>query len=277
MAILSILLLATPLFAGDQDTVITRKTHTPAITIGDRDIPARESTQTIWIHGKDRLRIEEGDRTTIVRLDQKKAFLLNNKEKTVAEVALPFDMSKYMPEGFGNRGAGSRPASDVTVTPTDETKRINNWTAKKYKISRSGSFGGSTQEIWATTETGVDATALRELMAMVPAMRPGDGDAMKKVEGFVVLSETTRSMGGEEIKTTESVASIEKKEPAAGAYDVPEDYKKVDFDPRSMMGGGGRGGRRGPGGEGAASRPGRGGRRGPGGEGAGSRPAKEND
>ncbi|MFN0205922.1 MAG: DUF4412 domain-containing protein [Planctomycetota bacterium] len=257
---------------GDPDTVIIRKTHTDAFMMRDRETPARDATITTWMRGKDKLRIEEGDQVTIVLAGEKKVHLLNTKDKTASTVELPFDMKKYMPEsapagggreGRGGDGAradgGGAPA--VTVTPTEETRKISNWTAKKYKVSRSGGFNTTTEEVWAVADAGFELAAFRELTSQIPSMRPAPAanDEMKKIEGFVILIERTRQMGDADVKSREEIVSIEKKEAPEGAFEIPKDYQIKPFEPR-MLGGGGRGGMgRGPreGGEGASSRSGR--------------------
>jgi hypothetical protein len=58
--------------------------------------PAKDSTEITWI-GKDRMRVEEGDRVTIVRADQKKMYVLDAKAKTYSVLDLPVDIKKYVP------------------------------------------------------------------------------------------------------------------------------------------------------------------------------------
>jgi hypothetical protein len=259
---------------GDPDTVITRKTHADGFSMGNRDVPARDTTQTIWLRGKDKLRVEEGDHVTIVRLDEKKVHVLNTKDKTVSTVDLPFDYKKYIPEDSPMAGRGDdMPRPTVTVKPTDDTKKIKEWSAKRYTVTRSGGgFGGggggggganTTEEVWAAKDLGFDGAAFHHMMSQIQSMRPG-GDAgaeeMKKIEGVPVLIERTRTMRDQDVKSREELASVEHKEAPAGAFDVPADFTKKPFDMRSMMGGG-FGGGRGPGGgrgnrDGAASRSG---------------------
>jgi len=254
VALLTIVMLGA---GGDPDVVIIKKTHTDAFTAGDRERPAVDATITTWMRGKDMLRIEEGDRVTIVLAGEKKVHLLNTKDKTASTVDLPFDRSKYMPEsapaggGREGRGGDGAGAPSVTVTPTEETKKISNWTAKKYKVARTGGFNSGVEEVWAASEAGMDITAFRELTAQIPSMRPmPGGDEMKKIEGFVILTERTRPMGDIDIKSREEIVSIEKKEAPAGAFEIPKDYQIKPFEPRMLGGGGGRGmggGRRGDG------------------------------
>jgi len=289
-------------FAGDPDTVLTRKIHTDAATFGDREIPARDQTQMIWMRGTQQMRVEDGDRVTIIRLDEKKLHFLNTKEKMASTVDLPFDVAKFLGDamgggrqgrggeggGRGEGGAASRPEGGragggaggggprVTLKPTEETKKIKDWNAKKYTVAREGGFGGGGDEtIWASNDLGIDSKAFQELMAQIPSMGRGvnnSADEMKKLEGVPVLVERVRRMGDTEQKTTEEIVSVEKKEAPAGAFDVPADFEKKPFDARTMLGG--RGGR-GPGGPGGEGGRGPGGGRGPRNEGGAAGPASK--
>jgi hypothetical protein len=259
---------------GDPDPVLTRKIHTDAYEMRGQEVAARDTTQTLWIRGKQMIRIEDGDRVIIVRLDKKKIHVLNTKEKTVSNVDLPVDLVKYLPEEAREMADQVKERSAVTadVKTTTESKRVKDWNSLKYTIELTGGRGpAGNDEIWASTETGVDAAAFRELLAQTSALRFGGEsmvEAMKKVEGVPVKVVHTRPMfGGAEVKTTEELTAVEKKEAPAGAFDVPADFKETPYNPMEGRGGrmgGGRGGREGR--DGAASRPGRG-------DGGGSRPA----
>lgn len=279
-----------PFFAvGDPDTMITRKTHTDGFVLGEREVPARDATQTIWMRGKDKFRFEEGDRVTIVRLDEKKIHLLNTKDKTVTSVDYPFDFKKYIPEDSPFADQLDRmPQQTVAVKATEETKKVKEWNATKYTVTRSGGFGGGagrTEDVWASKDVKVDAAAFHQMYTATQSLAMGMGgnagnDELKKIEGVPVLIESSRMMGEEKVVSRQEIVSVESKEGAATLFDIPADYEKKPFDMRTAMGGGGmgRGGRRGGDG-GAASQPGgngnnggRGGRR-AGGRGGESRPA----
>jgi hypothetical protein len=68
----------------------------------------------------------------------------------VSTVDLPFDYKKYIPEDSPFAGR-EMPTPEVAVKATDDTKKINNWTAKKYTVTRTmpapaggpGGAGGS--------------------------------------------------------------------------------------------------------------------------------------
>jgi hypothetical protein len=230
------------------DLVVTKEKHTDAATLMGQSQPAQDSQEVTWI-GKDRLRMQEGDRVTIVRTDLKKMFLLDTKAKTFSALDLPLDMKKYLPAEMAPM-MEMMGQMKVTVTPTAETKKIKDWNATRYTLTTSMPMGGSsTQEMWVTKEIGVDPAAWQEMFAALLSVNPmGGGMAgeMKKVDGFPVLVEHTQKIMNSEIKSREAVLSVEQKEAPADFYDVPKDYTEKPFDPMAgmMAGHGGHAGRR---------------------------------
>src|SRR5436190_21282847 len=89
-------LLCAPVFAAPTDTMMVRKSHTDAYTVGSKEVPAKDETQTVWV-SKDRVRLESDENSVLLRLDQKKMYLIDPKTKTYNTIDLPFDMKKYMP------------------------------------------------------------------------------------------------------------------------------------------------------------------------------------
>ncbi|HEX6885405.1 MAG TPA: DUF4412 domain-containing protein [Planctomycetota bacterium] len=242
LAPLAALLLAVPALA--QDLVVTRQKHSDAMKMPGHEVPASDTTEVTWI-GKDRMRSDEGNEVTIVRLDLKKLYQIDMVAKTYTAIDLPFDMAKYVPAEIAPMLEQMKPK--VTLTPTTETKQIKDWTATKYTLEISmGMGGGGKQEMWVAKDVGVDLASYREMAAAMLAANPmmgGMAEEMKKVDGFAVLTERTM-MGS---KSTEAVVSIEKKEAPAGHYDLPAGLTEKPFDPMEGMGGGGgpraRGGR----------------------------------
>lgn len=237
--------LAIPAFAAD--TVVTKEKHVDAMSMRGQEQPARDTTEVLWI-GKDRARVEEGDQVTILRVDLEKMFVLDTKAKTVSTLDLPLDMKKYVP-------AEMAPMMDmmgemkVTVTPTEDTKKIKDWNAKRYTVTTTLPMGGeSVQEMWMTEELGIDDAAWHDMYAMLASANPFGGtlaEEMKKIKGFPVQIERTQKMQSSEFKAREAVVSVEQKEPAAGYYDVPEGYTEKPFDPMAKLGRMGGQGRRG--------------------------------
>lgn len=234
--------LSSPAWSGD--VVITRQKHTDATNVMGQDQPALDSQEVLWI-GKDHMRMEEGDRVTIVRADLKKMYMLDIQAKTCSTVDLPFDLTKFLPAEMAPMMEQMASQSKVTVTPTGESQKIKDWNTTKYTLSMTMPMGSSTQEMWVTNEIGTDRTGWQDMFAAQMASSPfGAGLAaeMRKIDGIVIKSERTQTMMGTEIKSWESVLSVEEKEAPAGHYDVPAGYTEKPFDPMGgmMMGGPGR-------------------------------------
>jgi hypothetical protein len=120
----------------------------------------------------------------------------------------------------------------VTVTPTEETKKIGSWNTAKYVMDVSAPMGNTKIEMWTTQDIEADYTAFMSVAAGARAMMPGYNevlDEMKKVKGITVYSVTEMSMMGSTFRSTlELIEAVEKDAPE-GTFDIPEGYKKVDM------------------------------------------------
>jgi hypothetical protein len=240
-------LVITPAFAAPTDTMMVRKTHTDGAKSGGTETAGKDGTQTVWI-SKDRVRVDGEDSSVLVLLDAKKMYLIDPKEKTYSAIDLPFDMKKYLPPEMTELYEKMKTANPITatVTPTEETKKIGQWNAKKYQVSVQGGFGGGlTEELWTTKDIAIDSSAFLELLRLKSSMMPGGeavADELKKISGVPVMSDRTQGTGPGAVKTHEELVSVESKDAPAGTFDVPKDYTEKPFDPRAMA----MGGRRGP-------------------------------
>jgi hypothetical protein len=218
-------LLCAPAIAAPTDTMMVRKTHIDAFKSGSGETPARDTTQTIWI-SKNHVRMESDDNVVLLRLDDKKLYLIDPKQKTYNTIGLPFDIKKYLPPEMGELFDKMKASNPITgtVTATDETKKIHDWTAKKFELSMQGGMGGAvTEDIWTTTDIAIDTTAIGEMLRLKASMMPGGeavAEEMKKITGVPVMSDRTQGP----IKTHEELVSVEQKDAPAGAFEVPKDY-----------------------------------------------------
>jgi hypothetical protein len=255
--------LATPALAAD--TKITMTKHTDAMNVRGHTAPAEDSTEVMWV-GKDRMRVENGDTVTIVRPDLKKMFIVHTADKTYTALDLPIDMKKYFPPELAPMLEQQYGGMKVTVTPTTETKKIKEWNTTKHTMTTSMEMMGmtitSTADIWVTKDVTIDRAAFADMHGSMMGMMPGGAAIVaeyKKLDGFPVLTETTRKVMGSDMKTREEITAVESKDAPEGSYDVPKDFKEVPFDPMKEGAMGGMGpARRGnpPGGMGGGNRPG---------------------
>lgn len=222
--------LALPAFAAD--LVVSSTEHTEAGQSKAGKKPPPDKLETLWI-GKDRVRRESGTRVSIVRADKKELLILDTRAKTYCRVALPIVLEKHvradLASALGNVSAGFK----ATVTPTTETKKIQDWNTTRYTVSLKNGQSTSTEELWVTKDLGVDGPAVQEMLAALASAETlgvNFASEMKKIDGLVVYSESKGKVFGADSTTTMRVMAIEKKEPPEGFYDAPKDFVEKPFD-----------------------------------------------
>ena len=90
-----------------------------------------------------------------------------------------------------------------------------------------------TQEIWATKDIDIDVDDYYRMSFGMFASVPGFEnlfEEMKKIEGFMVRSESTTDAAGMVIKSTMELIDLAEKDAPKGTYDIPKDYKQVEMD-----------------------------------------------
>jgi hypothetical protein len=209
-AVLLCLLLASPAAA---DTLLTVRSSVEGLKM---DQPTTGQVH-IWV-AADRLRRDEGETSTIVRLDRGKVYVLNHADKTYLELAAP-DLQKLAPAGAEMK---------VQVTATGESKKIGTWNARKYKVEISNPEGLHLDTtLWASKDVA-SYQAYGQLAAILAALQPGSGEwarQMQQIEGFPVIQEADVTRGGSRFKTREELVTVETKDAPAGTYDPPAGYK----------------------------------------------------
>jgi hypothetical protein len=231
--------LCAPSFAGD--LVVTTTKHSDAR-------PDKDVIETKWI-GKDRMRVESGRTTLIVRADLKRVFVLDTEKKTFGTMDLPFDVKKHAPPDVQPQLETMLAAYTFTVEPTSETKKIGAWNATRYTITIVNKLPDHvstlTEEVWATKDVPVDSPAWHAMNGAVMSYQlsgPDKSDELKKIEGLPVFVERTRSTDKGPVKSSDTVTSVATKDAPEGTYDVPKDY--VETKPFLLGGGAGAGDRR---------------------------------
>ena len=88
--------------AASADIKIVKMDHTDGFNAMGRTTPPLDQEQVTWI-GKDSMRTDSGDASTIIRLDTKKLYVLNHDEKTYNTLDLPVDLAQFMPPGMAEQ------------------------------------------------------------------------------------------------------------------------------------------------------------------------------
>ena len=210
------------------DTKIVQQSHQDAFTMMGQTQPAVDTERVVWI-GQDRLRMDEAGATFIVRLDKNTMFIVDHGERTVSAVDLPIDLSKLLPEGVAEQVLPMLQL-DVKITPTDETKMVGPWKARRYNVTMTSSMVTVVNTLWATTEVEVDRDAYYRLFHQIISLQPGMEevlDTLRTIDGFAVeeASVTRMTMAGDaEMRSHDVTVSVDTLDPPDGIYDPPADY-----------------------------------------------------
>ncbi|MCP4900425.1 MAG: hypothetical protein GY906_25965 [bacterium] len=218
------------------DTKIVKMSHTDAFSMMGQDTPAKDEEVITWLT-ENMMRVDQGDSTMIVRLDQKKMFMINHVDKTYNALDVPVDMAKLMPPGMAE-GMMQMMNFTATVTPTDETKTIDGRKAQRYDINLTSQMVQMKMTSWATKDVDFKFEWARDMALEMARMQPGMDsvlEEMSKIEGFVVAQDQVVSMMGNEMNNNEKVISITDANAPAGTYDPPADYTLKEFNFAEMM------------------------------------------
>jgi hypothetical protein len=238
LAGLSIAMLVSAGLAG-ADVKVVQHHHQDAFSMMGQNQPASDEEHVTWI-GDGKLRMDQGATSTIVDLDAKKMFIVKHDDASYTAVDLPVDLKSLLPPGMGEQVMAMM-QFDVTVTPSEETKKVGEWTAKRYDLKMTSAMMSMSSVLWASTETPVDFSKYFDLYSRVMSLQPGMEDmmeGMRKIDGFVVSQEATMSMkfmGETTVGSSDLVTSIETVDPPAGIYAPPTDYAQEEFDFMKMM------------------------------------------
>lgn len=221
------------------DLRIVKMTHRDGFTMMGQTQPAQDQEQTTWI-GDDRMLMEQGTGATIIRLDTNKLIVVHHDDKSYSVLDLPINLDSLMPAGMAEQMKAMM-NFEVTVTPTDESKTVGEWQAKKYEMKMTSPMMTMETTLWASPHPDFHQETYFKMAQHMASLQPGMADVVKelqKVHGLVVEQEgvmTMTMMGNTSVKTSERTSTIEKLDAPAGTYDPPADYTEKPFDFMAQM------------------------------------------
>lgn len=221
------------------DTKIVQLSHQDSFTMMGQTQPATDTEQVLWI-GADRMRLDQGESSVLVRTDQGKIYFLDHLSKTSSAADLPLDIKAYLPEGMGEQ-ISQMMKFEVEVTPREETKTIGEWHTKRYDVAMVSPMVTVNSVFWVTSDLDLDFDTFYQLYESVVAVQPGMKDlidALRQIDGFVIEQEGEAKMsmmGDTSINTTQTTVSIDEGDAPAGTYDPPADYAEQELDLMAMM------------------------------------------
>ncbi|MBN1225022.1 MAG: hypothetical protein JXB23_17370 [Candidatus Aminicenantes bacterium] len=214
------------------DFYIQKKTHTDAVTIMGQTQPARDIITHQWISADKMANLTE-EQSFVIDMEKNVVFWINNVKKTYMEIALPMDISKYLPPQAAQMMENM--SIDVSVEPTSETLTVNGKKCKRYDLTMTIMMMMTMEmkmKIWATTDVPFDWKKFQDKMVQMinPTMPLGQDaiDAFMKIEGFHMKTEMVMNMMGADMKTFDEVVEIVEKDAPPGTYTVPEGYTKQE-------------------------------------------------
>ncbi|MBL8862529.1 MAG: hypothetical protein JNK02_11025 [Planctomycetes bacterium] len=218
--------------SAQADVLLTRKTRAEAYRTPEGEVPAKESTTTIWV-GKDRLRMDDGERVVVVRLDQKQVHLLDPASKVASTLDLPVDLAKLAPPEVSRMLEGLVRGTTVTSATSAESQRVGAWNARR-SVVRLGGTAEASITVWTTQELPLDPAAYAELVSHAMSVRPGGAlvaEEMRKLGGISVLTEREQKTGGLVLRSRDELVAVETKDAPAGLYEIPAGFTVQAFDP----------------------------------------------
>ncbi len=219
------------------DTYIKKMKHTDAVTVMGQTQPAKDEEGVTWMSA-DKMREDEGtSKSTIIRFDQNKIYVIDHDKKEYTEIGLPIDFEKVLPP----EAQQMMQMMQVTakVTETGETQNIKGWDCKKYLLELGISMMGMNMpmkmEMWVTKDLDIDLDLYEKFYTEMLALQPMFKDfaeEFNKIDGYPVMTDMTMNMMGSEMKSHEEVVSVEEKDAPEGTYEIPSDYTKSEtFNP----------------------------------------------
>ena len=221
------------------DSFFKQAVHTDAFEMMGQKSPEKNDTTIMWLtEGK--AYSQTGNEPAII-FDAEKGvmFMVNNERKEYSVIHMDLFGGDTKDESETDEKAqmkkmaqGMMGSTEVTVTPTDEGKKIGDWKTTKYNVDMSIAMMKSKQELWATEDIKVDNDMFNAVSSGMMVQIPGFDKIikeMKKVKGLPVMSITRTSAMGNEIVTKTTLIEYSEKDAPDGVFDIPKDYKKVEM------------------------------------------------
>ncbi len=221
------------------DSLLTLKSHTDAFQVAGESQPAKDIDIHIWVSG-DKLRRDEGEVTSILRLDRNKLYIVRHADKTWSELTLPVDFVRLMPKGSEQAGVAwvQQMKLAVEVQPTGETRTVGTWNARKLRMDITNATGMKiANTLWLSKDVP-GWSALNRLASTLAALQPGSESwvsALEKMEGFPVLQEEKVEAMGAHFNTREELLSIETRDANPTTYEPPAGYQQAPFNPLETL------------------------------------------
>lgn len=216
------------------DIHVKQHAHTDEYYFGGQVSPALDSENEIWL-GDNKMMFATEKRIIIIDKGENKLTFANKSDSTYAETALPLDWTKFVPEDFAGRLKMFETVG--TVEKTGETRMIEGFNCTAYKINAYIPYQGikyNEQDItlWVTADLPQATKTYGAIAPDILKLRNYKDDfiaELLKIEGFQILEETMNYQQGMGYASSEQAVEVSEKEPPAGAYTLPEWFRKKEL------------------------------------------------
>jgi len=235
--------LAVP-YSAFADVFMKQKQHTDAMEIMGQKQPAKDIITTIWMTSN-KVRSDNEETSTILRLDKNVQYVLNHAKKTYMEIPILLgkDSETAAMSGQDKEGAEamqnmmkSMMKMEINITESGEKKTIRGWKCKKYLQTVETFMGPMNSEVWATEDIKLDYDLYAKFTAAMFAIMPGMDDVikkmfqeMKKIKGIPVLTTSSNTIMGQTVNSTMELLEFKEGKAPAGIFNLPPGYKKTDM------------------------------------------------
>jgi len=219
------------------DSFLKQVVHADAFEMMGQKQPERNDTTVMWLTEGKACNQTGTESTVILDAEEGVMYMVNHEKKEYSVVPMDIFGGQTKSESETDEqtemmkmAEAMMGSTKITVTPTDETRKIGDWNCKKYDVEMSMAMMTSKQELWASEEIEVDYAMFQAVSDGMMAQMPIFGkivEEMKQVKGIPVMTVICMSMMGQEMTTTTELIEFEEKDAPDGTYDVPEGYKEV--------------------------------------------------
>ncbi len=238
---LSLFVLIMSIQTAHSDIYMKQKQHTDAMQIMGQSQPAEDVISETWTTANKMVMMNPKQKI-IIDNEKKTITMVNHENKTFNTIPLDFSQSgeqdnQEMAEMQQMMG---QMKMKMTVTPTNEQKKIGRWNCRKYNQTLEMDMGmmktTTKAEIWASSEINIDKKMYAKYAASTMAMMPGMSQNLEamikeaeKIDGVQVYTSQTAEMMGQTIKSNTELLEYKEGTAPANVFDIPKNYKKAEM------------------------------------------------
>ena len=223
------------------DIFMRQNQHMDSFQVMGQTQPATDMEVTVWITDEG-MRSDNPQQSAIVKLEQKMLILLDHQQRKIAKMPLDADAMKASMASQGQDLSAADKAKfqemmgkmaqiKVSITESDERRKIGDWNCTKYLQTIETFMGPATTEVWATEDLQIDMDRYVDLTTAMMAMQPGMKEnlaqvqqELKKIKGVRVHEKTSNDMMGTKVNSTITLLEFKEMKAPDDLFDLPKGY-----------------------------------------------------